>query len=296
MPGCGPGRRIAAPAPSTMEDSQMSTGAISTSDEAAEFYDDMGGMIEVLGSNIHVGYWTDDADRTPLLEAINRFTLIVGDRLRLQPGQHLLDVGCGVGMTAIRLAQRTDATVTGITNSRWQVAEAARRVHDAGLRGQVTIEYGDAAALPYPATSFDAVLSFESLPHAQDRGGWLREMRRVLRPGGRLVLTEFVEEVPLAEPEFSVLRDSVLLPPLLLPGLVETVRGSEFAVDEVVDCGPRIKRSYTAYFGRFARLRDELVAEYGQERVDEHERGLRALLAIYHEKIGYAIVVGHRPA
>lgn len=274
----------------------MSTSGKSTVEEIGEFYDDMGGMIEVLGGNIHVGYWHDDDDRAPLLEAINRFTVIVGDKLDLRPGQHLLDVGCGVGMTAIRLAQRTDAGVTGVTNSSWQVGEATRRANAAGLRGQVRIEYGDAAALSYPDGSFDAVLSFESLPHAQDRGRWLREMVRVLRPGGRAVLTEFAEQIPLTEAETGILRTGALAPPLVAPHLVDVVRSSGFVIDEVVECGDRVKRSYTAYFERFARLRSGLVAEYGEDKVDEHEQGLRVLLAIYREKIGYLIVVGHKPA
>jgi cyclopropane fatty-acyl-phospholipid synthase-like methyltransferase len=272
-----------------------STSAKSTVEEIGEFYDDMGGMIEVLGGNIHVGYWEDDNDRTPLLEAISRFTVIVGDKLGLRPGQHLLDVGCGVGMTAIRLAQRTDADVTGVTNSEWQVVEATRRANTAGLRGQVRIEFGDAAALEYPDGSFDAVLSFESLPHAQDRGRWLREMVRVLRPGGRAVLTEFAEEAPLTEEEVGILRAGALAPPLMAPHFIDVVRSSGLAVDEVVDCGERIRRSYTEYFERFARLRPGLVAEYGEDKVDEHEQGLRMLLPIYREKIGYLIVVGHKP-
>lgn len=273
----------------------MSTSAKSTVEEIGEFYDDMGGMIEVVGGNIHVGYWRDDDDPTPLLEAINRFTVLVGDKLDLRPGQHLLDLGCGVGMTAIRLAQRSDADVTGVTNSRWQVLEARRRVDTAGLRGQVRIEYGDAAALTYPDGAFDAVLAFESLPHAQDRGRWLREMVRVLRLGGRVVLTEFAEEAPLTEAETGILRAGALAPPLLASDLVDIVRSNGLVVDEVVDCGARIKRSYAAYFERFARVRPGLVAEYGEDKVNEHEQGLRMLLPIYREKIGYLIVVGHKP-
>jgi cyclopropane fatty-acyl-phospholipid synthase-like methyltransferase len=151
-------------------------------DDVGELYDEMAGMIEVLGGNIHVGYWLSDDDQTPLLEAINRCTDIVGAKLELQPGQRLLDIGCGAGVPATRLGQRTDAVITGITNSKWQVGEATHRVNAAGLRGQVQIEYGDAAALAYPDESFDAVLALESLPHAHDRGQWLREMVRVLRP------------------------------------------------------------------------------------------------------------------
>src|SRR5437899_9803522 len=90
-------------------------------DDIGGFYDQMGGLIEIMGGNIHVGFWTDDDDETPLIEAINRLTDIVGEKLNLWPGQHVLDVGCGVGVPAIRLGQRVEATITGVTISQWQV-------------------------------------------------------------------------------------------------------------------------------------------------------------------------------
>jgi cyclopropane fatty-acyl-phospholipid synthase-like methyltransferase len=273
----------------------MSMSKTSTVDEVVEFYDDFAGMIEIFGGNVHVGYWWDDDDRTPFLEAINRFTDIVGAKLGLRPGQHLLDVGCGAGVPAIRLGQQTDADITGITVSEWQLSEATRRVNAAGLRGQVRIEYGDAAALAYPDGSFDAVLALESLGHAPDRGQWLREMVRVLRPGGRVVLTEFTEEVALTEQESEVLRFIAMQS--LLPSLefIDLLRSSGFVVDEFVNCGDRVKRTFTAYFERLARLRTGLVAAYGEEKVDKYEHGMVPLLSIARNKMGHVIVAGRKP-
>jgi cyclopropane fatty-acyl-phospholipid synthase-like methyltransferase len=274
----------------------VSMSETSTVDERiGEFYDDVAGMIEILGGNVHVGYWWNDDDRTPFLEAINRLTDIVGAKLDLRPGQHLLDIGCGAGVPAIRLGQRTDADITGITVSGWQVGEATRRVNAAGLRGQVRIEYGDGAALAYPDGSFDAVLAFESLSHAPDRGQWLREMVRVLRPGGRVVLTDFIEEVPLAEPDIELLRAFTMEPPLPSLELVDLVRSSGFDVDEFVSCGDRVRRYYTAYFQQIARRRTELVAVYGKEQVDKYETGMVPLLGLCREKIGYVIIAGRKP-
>lgn len=273
----------------------MSTSETSWVDDVGEFYDEMAWMMEVLGGNIHVGYWLTDDDQTSFLEAINRCTDVVGAKLELQPGQRLLDVGCGAGVPAIRLGRRTDAIITGVTNSKWQVSEAVRRVNAAGLQGQVQIEYGDAAALAYPDESFDAVLAFESLSHAQDRGQWLREMARVLRPGGRVVLTDFIEGVPLTEREAEVLRAGALEPPMLASELVEAARGSGLAVDEAVACGDRIRRTYPAYFEQLAQQRTELVATHGKEKVDEWEQYMLLLLAIYRDKIGYLIITAHKP-
>lgn len=274
----------------------MSATELTAVEDIGGFYDQMGGLIEIMGGNIHVGYWTGEDDQTPLLEAINRLTDIVGEKLDLQPGQHLIDIGCGVGVPAIRLGQRVDADITGVTISNWQVQEATRRVRAAGLRGQVQIEYGDAAALAYPDETFDAVLVFQSLQHANDRGQWLREMIRVLRPGGRVVLTEFVEEVPLTGEEADIVRAGALQPPLRYEDVLEVIRINGMVVDEVVDCGDRIKRSYSAYFDRLERHRDHLAGTFGEERIQQQQEAMGTLLPIYREKIGYLIVTGHKPA
>lgn len=273
----------------------MSTSEASRIDEVDKVYDEMAELIEVLGGNIHVGYWIDDVDQTPFLEAINRCTDVVGDRLQLRPGQRLLDIGCGVGVPAIRLAQRTDGDITGVTNSQWQVGEAARRVKAAGLRGQVRVEHGDAAALTYPDDSFDAVLMFQSLQHAQDRAQWLREVVRVLRPGGRAVLTDFTEEAPLTEQDVKIALNGGLVPPFTESTVIEDVLGSGLVIDERVSCGDRIRRSYPAYFDRLARVRNELVAVLGEEKVANQEQSMRQLLPIYKDKIGYVVIAGHKP-
>jgi N-methyltransferase StaMA len=273
----------------------MSTTERSRSDEVGELFDEMADMIEVMGGNIHVGYWYDDDDTTPLLEAINRCTDIVGDKLGLGAGQRLLDIGCGAGVPATRIGQRTDAVITGVTNSRWQVQEATKRVKAAGLEGQVVIEHGDAAALPFADHSFDAVLAFESIPHAQDRGRWLREMARVARPGGRIVLTDFTCEVPITADEAAILRASGLEPPLPAAEAIEVVRANGVLVDGVEECGDNIRRSYPAYFERLARRRGDLVDAFGEDRVSDQEQEMEPLLAIYRQKIGYLILTGHTP-
>jgi len=260
------------------------------------FYDQMGGLIEIMGGNIHVGYWTNDDDQAPLIEAINRLTDIVGTKLDPRSGQHVLDVGCGVGVPAIRLGQRVEATITGVTISEWQAQEATRRIRAAGLRGQVEVEVGDAAALAYPDASFDSVLLFQSLQHASDRGQWLREAVRVVRPGGRVVLTEFVEGIPLTAGEVEILLAGAMQPPLRTDDLLKVIRASGIVVDELMECGDRIRRSYPAYFDRLDRERRYLVEDFGEERVDEQRKAMATLLPIYRDKIGYVVVTGHRPA
>jgi SAM-dependent methyltransferase len=157
------------------------------------------------------------------------------------------------------------------------------------------VELGDAAALAYADESFDSVLVFQSLQHAGDRGQWLREAVRVLRPGGRMVLTEFVEEIPLTPEEVEILLDGATHPPLPYSDLLELIRASGLVVDEAVGCGDHIRRSYPAYFDRLDRSRSYLVETFGEERVDQWREAMATLLPVYRDKIGYVVVTGHRP-
>lgn len=114
------------------------------------------------------------------------------DRVALGPGQRLLDLGCGTGTLAI-LAQRRHprATVVGLDGDPVILGIARRKARRA--RVVVQFDEGMAAALPYADGSFDAVTSTLMLHHLthdhQLRA--LAEARRVLRPGGRLVVADF---------------------------------------------------------------------------------------------------------
>jgi len=114
------------------------------------------------------------------------------ERAELKPGQRLLDVGCGTGTLAL-LARRMHpgSTVVGLDGDPTILSIARRKAARAGL----TLQYdeGMAYALPYPDHSFDAVVSslmFHHLSHDQQLR-CLAEIRRVLVPGGRLVIADF---------------------------------------------------------------------------------------------------------
>ncbi len=274
----------------------MTTSEISQAEVIGKAFDEMGELVEIQGGSNHVGYWHSEDDAAPFLEAINQCTDVVGEKLQLKPGQRLLDIGCGVGQPAIRYAQRYDVHVTGITNSRWQVEEANRRTKAGGVGSQITIDYGDASALPYLDDSFDAVLSFQSLQHAEDRGQWLREMARVVRPGGRVVLVDFIEEIQLTENEVEILfgNNVPMERPLPLSEVVDQVRSNGLAVVDAFSCGNRIRRSYPAYWERIGRIKSHLVATLGEERIDSHLQFMGSMLPIYHDKIGYVIITAQK--
>ncbi len=110
---------------------------------------------------------------------------IICKKLRLKPGQHLLDIGCGWGALAIHAARNYGVTVHGITLSKEQQAFALKRVRDEGLEQQIRIELCDYRDLPDKAR-YDRVVSVGMFEHIGIKNFpvYFRKIKRVMKPDG----------------------------------------------------------------------------------------------------------------
>ena len=116
-------------------------------------------------------------------------------RARIQPGERVLDVACGTGNAAL-LAARAGAAVTGVDLAR-RLVEAARQRATAE-RLDVDFHVGDAQALPFGDGSFDVALSVFGIIFASDPKRAFSEVVRVLRPGGRALITAWTPDGAIA--------------------------------------------------------------------------------------------------
>lgn len=133
------------------------------------------------------------------------------DRARVQPGEHVLDVACGTGIVTRAAAERVGnaGRVVGLDLNEAMLAVAQSVPLAMGAR----IEWiaANALALPLPAAAFDVVLCQQGLQQFPDRPTALREMRRVLVPRGRLVVSVWsrIEHNPSMEALVEVLERHV---------------------------------------------------------------------------------------
>lgn len=169
---------------------------------------------------------------------------------RFEPGQHVLDAGCGVGSTAIEIASRFGCDVTAIDIAPSMVDRAAANVRAAGLEESVSVRQGDILALDSPDDTFDRVV-IEAVVMFVDRDRAAREVVRVCKPGGYVVNHEayFVEETP-----DEVLESSQeLFPGMVLEtpdGWVELYRSAGLTEIEYVS-------GSAEFFGPAYMIRDE---------------------------------------
>ena len=112
---------------------------------------------------------------------------LVREALAARPGERILDAGCGPGFYVAEILEQvgTDGFVVGVDLSEPMLELAKHRVGDAP---NARFEQASAAKLPFDDGGFDAVVSVQVLEYVEDVPAALSELRRVLRPGGRLVI------------------------------------------------------------------------------------------------------------
>lgn len=139
---------------------------------------------------IHFGYYDEKARFHK--EALTRMNEVMADLAGIRPECRVLDAGCGLGASALWLARERGAKVTGISPVPGQIRRALERVRDAGLEKRVRFEQADYHQTGYPDESFDVVWACESLCHSPTKQAFYQEAFRLLKPGGKLVIAEYM--------------------------------------------------------------------------------------------------------
>lgn len=258
--------------------------------QVSDYYSSLGPLLQMAwDDNFHFGYWYGPSDTSSVREATDRFTDLLIERLRVGPGDRVLDVGCGIGKPALRVASTTGADVLGITISERQVEQAREAARAENMSDRVSFRHADAMAMPFGEASFDAVLAFESINHMH-RPTALRDMARVLAPGGRLVLTDVTAP---SDGSYSPENDPDVVTSLTRlqdwPGLIGD---AGLVLDELTDVTEHTKDTANRMIDGILTCRREFEERHGvsvQEVLDAAKSALPTV-----PSAGCAIVVAHK--
>jgi len=169
-------------------------------------------------------------------------------------GIHVVDLGCGVAASLCYLAEAIPLTGTGITLSPVQARMGTERIGEAGLSGRLRCIEGDYCALPRDLEPATVAYAIESFVHGPDPARFFSECRRLVRPGGLLVLCDDFQHAGTpakAHRALQQFREGWCANSLLTPDAVKAcARDAGFALESTIDL--------SAYL-EIRRLRDRAV-------------------------------------
>ena len=220
-------------------------------ERVAYYYDKCEGDYKIVWSlnktlALHYGYW-DESTRNHR-EAVRNMNLVLARRAGVRSTDRVLDAGCGVGGSSIFLARNYGCQVVGVSLSEKQIRSAEQNAAKHNVSHLTHFVKKNYQNTGFEASSFDVVWGLESIVQSDDREGFLREAKRLLKPGGRLVIAEYMQvRSKLTSDEQSIMerwadgwacRDFTVL-----GSLTETMRLLGFTDIQITDETEHIRRS-----------------------------------------------------
>lgn len=256
---------------------------------------------EIWGEHVHHGLWLTGRE-TPG-QAVHQLVELVAARADIRCGTRVCDVGCGYGATARVLAHEHGAEVTALTISPAQYEFALTKEPSTTNPRYLLADW---LKNDLPAENFDAVIAIESSEHMPDKTKFFHEAFRVLRPGGRCVVTAW-----LARERASGLEKLLVLEPVCregrMPGMGtesdyrRLMESAGFAFDSFEERTRQVKKTWPINAYRFGKglLRDPSYARFLFNR---HKRNrifaltmLRIWLAYNVGSMRYGVFTAHKP-
>lgn len=206
------------------------------------------------GMALHYGIWHEDTRN--FLESLNNTNKHLAELAGISTGQVVLDAGCGVGGSAIFLAQNNQAIVTGISLSDLQIETAKINTLIHHVDHLTDFKVLDFSNTKLKSSSFDLIWACESSSSAADKQQMAEEWFRLLKPGGKLVLSDFFKAKDSQNDKEQILDKWAVLwamsPLVTNTFLNQQLEGAGFEIRQTNDLTDNIvktaKRMYLSYW------------------------------------------------
>lgn len=194
----------------------------------------------------HYGIW-EPGIKTHF-EALLQSNKVLLRGLNITPETRILDVGCGVGGFTVWAAAEFGCRVTGITVVPLHVVLAYQLAAKRGLSELCDFALMDMTAMTFPDSSFDIIVNQETMCYAIDKGQYLKDVNRILKPGGIWRSIEFsVQDEPLSkrdQKEYRTVCDTFFIPSLVSASEVRSfLQEADYAQFETQDLTPLVGRT-----------------------------------------------------
>jgi sarcosine/dimethylglycine N-methyltransferase len=248
---------------------------------------------------LHTGYFADD-NASDYQAAADHTSRVLGDEAQLTAASRVLDVGCGCGNFVFALARRFACHCEGLDLSLERVKFAA------GKRGElppasaerVSFRHGSATQLPYEDGQFTHVVSQDALFLIPDKPKSHAEMFRVLAPGGRLAISDFLQPTLEISPRARKhVYDRVRWTSgYSLVGYQQALERAGFRVRLARELSPHLKRTYQV----LGKVANERAAQVANPAARDWMLGFASScqeieVAIDHGEFGWGVIVADKP-
>ena len=217
-----------------------------TLEDIREHYDSLSPFYRTFwGEHIHHGYWKGDESAAEAQENLIRE---LATRARITEGDRVLDVGCGLGGSAMYLAREYGAMVKGISISPKQISVARDQARRRGLLGRANFDVQDANRLDRDPAIYDVIWIVECSEHLFDKPAFIAECARHLAPGGRLAICAWLmgENLDAHQQKLvNAVRAGMLCPSLgTLGDYAKWMRDARLTVESAEDITAKVNRTW----------------------------------------------------
>jgi ubiquinone/menaquinone biosynthesis C-methylase UbiE len=229
----------------------------------------------LMGEEIHVGGAKE--------------TEILAQKIKITGDLHILDVCSALGGPARHLAKKYGCKVTGLDATKKMFDEAVKRTERDGLTTLVSYKLADSLNMPFEKETFDVVWGQDAWCYVTDKRKLLCEAVRVIKPGGKIAFTDWIQVGNMSEDEWKSLNEFMVFPYMeTLEGYKKLLEETGFEVLEMEDLSSDFAKYCHIYQDMLRNeLKDGIVEKYGIELFKVADSGLNMwVLAANEGKVG----------